>query len=100
MRKAVRVALIVVLILVALAVTIDRAHACSCGMSGLPAAELEAATAVLPGKVLRADARNGEVISSADPVWVGLLWIVPLADVDVALRGATIVRHRRSPLVR
>lgn len=70
-RKRMQILLVVVLILLALAVTVDRAYACSCVMPGPPTAELEAATAVFSGKVLRADVRGGEVTSSADPVWVG-----------------------------
>jgi hypothetical protein len=41
-RKYLRILLVVVLILLALAISVDRVHACSCGMPGLPAAELEA----------------------------------------------------------
>ena len=57
--KAYAVFLAIVLILVALAITVDRAHACFCGVSGLPATELEASTTALPGETLRADVRSG-----------------------------------------
>jgi hypothetical protein len=70
-RICVRVIVIVTLVLLLVIVAVDRVHACSCVTPGPPAAELEAATAVFSGKVLRADVGGGEVTSSADPVWVG-----------------------------